>query len=73
MTYATEFIKELQARKLNNFTHKDILRWTTANCSYSVLQTVIKRLEKDGYQIDWIPEKSKNNKPHRRYFMKATV
>lgn len=68
MGYATDFLKELNARKRNNFTHKDILTWTTANCSYSVFRDVKQLLAKDGYRLVEIWEEETNTKnEHKRF------
>ena len=73
MTYATEFIKELQARKLNNFTHKDILMWTDANCSYSVLRDIREQFEKDGYRLIEVSEQRTNTKNETKKFKRYWV
>jgi len=73
MSYATEFIKELNARRLNNFTHRDILMWTNANCSYSVLRDIKDEFEKDGYRLVELWEESTNTKKERKKFRRYWV
>ena len=73
MSYATEFIKELNARRLNNFTHRDILMWTNANCSYSVLRDIKDEFEKDGYRLIELWEESTNTRKERKKFRRYWV
>lgn len=75
MDYAVDFLKELEVRKMNSFTHKDILNFTTANCSYSVIRCVRNKLEKDGKRLIEIWEDNTNNKKEtkrfKRYYIEA--
>ena len=70
MSYATDFIRYLKAFNINNFTHRDILIQTTANCPYSVLPDIKIILSKEGKQLRE-EEEIKNKKRYKRYFIEV--
>lgn len=77
MDYAQGFLKELECRNLNNFTHQDILKFTSANCSYSVIRCVKNKLQKDGYRLIELWEENTNlkneTKKYKRYWIEKAI
>lgn len=70
MSYATEFIKYLDALGLKNFTHRDILIQTATNCPYSVLPDIKILLKREGKQLKK-KEEIKNNRRYKRYYIEV--
>lgn len=77
MGYAEEFYEDyIKPRGVFTFTHKDILKYTDANCSYSVIRELKKLLAGIGLSLSEVTEKRINNKnqtkKYKRYFIEAS-
>lgn len=67
MSYATDFLEGyLKPFNITEFTHRDILLYTTTNCSYSVLQD-LKMLLYKANKILTESEKCINKKRYKVY------
>ena len=71
--YAQVFMEFLKREGIKTFTHKDIQKATTANCTYSVVRSLKRLIEKQGRALVWILDKNTNQngetKSFRRYFI----
>ncbi len=75
-SYAEEFFnKYIETNKITNFTHRDLLKFTDTNCSYSVLRYLKAFLFSKGLQIREEKEErinSKNEiKRYKRYYIEV--
>lgn len=76
MAYAKEFYEDyLKPKGIFSFTHKDILKYTDANCSYSVIRELKSFLVGIGLKLQETEEKRTNKKnqtkKYKRYWIEA--
>lgn len=77
MTYAKEFYEDyIKPKGVFTFTHKDILKYTDANCSYSVIRELKILLAGIGLTLHETTEKRTNKKnqtkTYKRYWIEAS-
>lgn len=71
--YSEEFITYLKRNDCKSFTHRDILKHTDTNCSYSVVKYLKKELEKLGLKLVETIEYRTNKKNARRRFKRYWI
>lgn len=73
MDYAEDFLRHIAQNKIKCFTHRDILKHTDANCSYSVIRTLKAKLEHKGQCLNELWEYRVNSRGQKKKFKKFWV
>lgn len=73
MDYTDEFLRHIAQSKIKSFTHRDILEFTAANCSYNIIRALRARLEDEGKTLNELWEYRVNSRGQRRKFKRYWI